>query len=89
MPIAKSAIIVGLCLSLQGCFWFFIWTPGMSDALTGAEGEHCVGDNAYVGQKIKLADGRVGTVEKLSGISSRCQTPAWPIRAKLSFDSEI
>ena len=79
----KILLLIPLVLSLQGCFWFFIWTPGMTDAVTGAEGDHCVGTTATVGSQLKLHDGRMATVESLSGTSSRCRDERMPIRAKL------
>ena len=81
----RILLLIPLILSLQGCFWFFIWTPGMSDALTGAEGRHCVGTSAQVGSQIKLSDGRMATVESLSGTSTRCRNENRPIRAKLKI----
>ena len=78
-------VVAGLVLSLQGCF--FIYIPGsVFDSLSG-DGSHCVGDSAKVGDKIRLASGVIGTVEKLSGYSSRCIDPKWPVRAKLALES--
>ena len=81
----RILLLIPLVLSLQGCFWFFIWTPGMSDLVTGSEGEHCVGTAAKVGSQIRLSDGRMATVESLSGTSTRCRDEKMPIRAKLKF----
>ena len=91
ITIIKSITIISLCLLLQGCFFFF-WIPGqainaISDAASGKEGEHYVGDSATVGARIMLDTSKVGTIEKLEGFSSRCKQPAFPIRAKLRVDS--
>jgi hypothetical protein len=72
---------------LQGCF--FVWIPGSlmqaaGDAITGAEGNHCVATTATVGSAIRLPDGTQWKVESLSGTSARCQRPEQPIRAKLA-----
>jgi hypothetical protein len=71
---------------LSGCF--FIWIPGSvvraaGDGFTGAEGSHCVGQAAKVGDTITMPEGKIGTVRSLSGPSSYCINPARPIRALL------
>ena len=81
----RILLLIPIVLSLQGCFFFF-WTSGMTDALTGAEGDHCVGTAAQVGSQIKLHDGRMATVESLSGTSTRCRNEVLPIRAKLRLE---
>ena len=73
---------------LQGCI---IFIPGSlinatSDAITGAEGEHCVGRGAKVGDRIRLPGGGFGTVKSLSGTSVRCSQSSTPIRAALVLD---
>ena len=78
-----------LCLPLSGCWFVFI--PGslisaVSDTITGDAGEHCVARGAYIGQKIRMPDGRIGTVQQVSSsASSRCAV-ATPIRAVLTPD---
>jgi len=67
---------------------FFFFIPGsvtskISDAITGSEGDNCVGQNAKVGDTIRLANGSTATVKSLSGTSSRCEQPEFPIRAHL------
>lgn len=74
-------------LLLQGCWFVFI--PGSliqaaSDGLSGAEGSHCVHERAQVGDFLQLTDGTRWKVESLSGTSTRCAHPAYPIRARLS-----
>lgn len=81
-------LAAALCTQLAGCFFF--WIPGsvvkgVGDALTGASGEHCVGRGAKVGDRITLPDGRVGTVQSLSGTSVYCERPEHPIRAALAM----
>lgn len=80
-----------LPISLSGCFFVFI--PGsliqkVSDGITGAEGEHCVGRGAKVGDRITLPDGRTGVVQSLSGTSTRCGNESMPIRAALAVGGE-
>src|SRR5476649_346530 len=66
--------------------FFFFFLPGkvtgaISDAVTGSEGENCVGPNAKVGDTIRLPGGGQGAVKSLSGTSVRCTTAEFPIRA--------
>ena len=68
--------------------FFFIFIPGstidaIGDAITGATGDNCVKDSAKVGDKIRLSDGSIHEIQKLSGTSARCQTSEFPIRALL------
>lgn len=84
---ARLLLALPLTLALQGCWFVFI--PGSliqaaSDGITGAEGSHCVGSSAKVGDRTTLPDGTVWTVASLSGTSTRCQHPSMPIRAKLT-----
>ena len=77
-----------LCVLLQGCW--FIYIPGsavssVSDSFTGAEGDHCVREASQVGDRIRAA-GKVGTIKSLSGTSSRCKNPEFPIRARLVIE---
>lgn len=53
-----------------------------------AEGQHCVSETAKIGDKLKHPDGRVGTVQKLSGFSGRCQNTAMPILAVITFEQQ-
>lgn len=74
------------CTQLAGCFFVFI--PGSliakaGDAITGAEGDHCVPATAKVGDQIMLPGGAMGTIKSLSGTTSRCKDEARPIRAKI------
>lgn len=86
----KTLLLLSLAAStlLGGCFFVFI--PGSlikaaGDAITGAEGEHCVGRGAQVGDRITLPDGKVGTVKSLSGTSTYCTREEHPIRAALAI----
>jgi hypothetical protein len=55
-----------LCLLLQGCFAFWVPLPRSDSA-----GNTCVDTSAYVGQRIKNDDGRMGTLKpNTSGRSS-------------------
>lgn len=87
-------IIILICLiEIKSAHaWFFIWIPGsltgrISDAITGSEGEHCVGTSTKVGDVIRLSDGVYYTVKSLSGSSVRCNVSSHPIRALLSPNS--
>lgn len=84
----RMALVAALCISLQGCW--FVYVPGsmvsaLSDSLTGAEGAHCVGPAAKVGDRVRLPGGGYGTVVSLSGTSIRCDD-AHPVRALLQLD---
>ena len=80
------AVLLSAFLSTSAhAFFFFI--PGaaisaISDAVTGSEGENCVGPNAVVVGAINLG-GTLMTVKSLSGTSIRCTNPQLPIRALL------
>lgn len=83
------AAAVALTTQLSGCWFVFIPGALMSraaDAVTGATGEHCVGEAAKVGGRIALPGGGTATIKSLSGTSSRCTDPRWPIRAALVAD---
>lgn len=89
MKLCKLILLMALTLPLQGCWFVFI--PGsaigaVSDSFTGAEGSHCVGANAKIGDAIRLPGGGRATVKSLSGTSVRCTNPEMPIRALLAFD---
>lgn len=84
MKLFRVLLLASMALTLQGCWIIFI--PGsvvgaVSDAITGSEGDNCVGQSAKVGQIVKFADGGFGTIKSLSGTSSRCTDPIKPIRA--------
>lgn len=86
---AKLALSTAILLALSGCWFVFIpgsVTSAVSDSITGAEGNHCVGANAKVGDMIRLPGGGKARVKSLSGTSIRCQKPELPIRAMLVFD---
>ena len=90
-PIVRVAATLLMTLPLSGCWFVFI--PGsliqkVSDGITGAEGEHCVGSAAKVGDRIKLQDGQIGVVQLLSGASSRCPNESMPIRAALKIENQ-
>lgn len=58
----------------------------LSDLITGSEGEHCVSENAKVGDVITSPAGHIATIVSLSGKTIRhCPFPQFPIRAKLQF----
>lgn len=83
----RTLVCVSLMLSLQGCF--FVYLPGsvvggVSDALTGSFGNRCIAPNVKVGDQI-MADGKLATVDRISGPSGRCSEPS-PIRAQISYN---
>lgn len=68
--------------------WFFIYIPTsllskVGEAISGAEGDHCVSESTAVGSRVRLANGTTVQVKSLSGTSSRCTDPSKPIRAML------
>lgn len=86
----KIFLVSLLALGLQGCWFVFI--PGSvisaaSDAVTGAEGNNCVPETAKVGTRITVPNQPTGIVKSLSGKSSRCTDPRFPIRALLVPES--
>jgi len=65
---------------------------GISDSLSGAEGEHCVGQDAKVGDIVRKQNGETGTIRSLSGISDRCPQPGRRIRSLIdssTFTSKV
>src|ERR1700693_5644125 len=88
----KKLMAVMICLSAfastNANAWFFFFLPGsvtsaISDAVTGSEGSNCVGPNAKIGDNIRPPNSSVMTIKTLSGTSSRCTQPEFPIRALL------
>jgi len=86
--LAATLLSLGLILfSSNANAWFFFILPGsvtskIGDALTGSEGENCVGPDAKVGDPITF-NGVPMTIKSLSGTSTRCANAAMPIRALL------
>lgn len=82
-------LVLLLALPLSGCFVFI---PGsvvskISDGITGDKGEHCVTRAAKVGDKIRDRNfNKVYTVVSLSGTSSRCTNPDYPVRAEMAME---
>lgn len=84
----KTIALLGVASLLSGCF--FVYIPGSvigaaTDAISGADGEHCVGAAEKVGGRITIPAVGTGTIKSLSGTSSRCTDPRFPIRARLEF----
>lgn len=80
----KILLVSAIALSLQGCWFVFI--PGSlidstTDAITGAEGNNCLPESAAVGMRVLVPDQPPVIVKSLSGKSSRCKDPRYPIRA--------
>jgi hypothetical protein len=75
---ALIAAVTSVCVALSGCWAVFI--PGSMLE----PGSFCVGPDAVVGGKIKLNDGRIGTIKALYGTSNRC-SPQYPVKADLEF----
>lgn len=87
----RLAIVATSAALLSGCWFVFI--PGsvvgaVTDSITGAEGQNCVGANVKVGDRIRTPGGGRATVKSLSGTSIRCTNPEHPIRALLVYDEE-
>lgn len=75
-----------LALPLSGCFVAYI--PGsmvsaLSDGITGQHGQFCVASNTKTGDIIRKPDGTQGTVQSLSGHSTRCKDLMRPVRADI------
>jgi hypothetical protein len=86
---SAAALLAFMTTSAHAVFFFFI--PGsvigkVGDALTGAEGEQCVHASAKVGDVLRSPNGNTATIKSLSGTSSRCQRPEYPVRAALQFN---
>lgn len=86
--ISVVILVAGTCLSFNAHAVFFFFIPGsvaskVSDAVTGSEGDHCVGEQAKVGDAIRLTSGSLMTVKSLSGASGRCTDSKFPVRALL------
>ncbi len=92
LTMAMACTLIATSSSAQA--WFFIYIPGsvisaIGDAITGSEGEHCVGENTRVGDNIALPNGEVGTIKVLSGTSARCTNPERPLRARVGPSTEL
>ena len=79
-------------MQLSGCWMVFI--PGSlvqkaTDAVTGAEGEHCVRADIKPGESIRLTSGGTGTVVSVSGKSMKCTAAVYPIRALVAVDTGV
>jgi len=87
---ALALVVTSLVASGPAQAWLFIFVPGsvtrgIRDAITGSEGENCVGTSAKVGDVLTSPTGNTAIVKSLSGTSSICQDPHLPIRARLEF----
>ena len=88
--VALSALVVAALAPATANAWFFFYLPGsvtgaISDKVTGAEGDNCVGPYAKVGDRIAVPGKGTGVIKSLSGTSVRCTTSEYPIRALLDF----
>lgn len=82
----RILIAIGMCLTLNGCWFVFI--PGsviqsIGDGLSGQFGDACIPASLKVGDTINFPDGTPGTVKRISGPSSRCTNPNKPVRAEV------
>lgn len=69
---------------LSGCW--FVYIPANVFSSPNA-GNACIQDGFFVGDKIKSLDtGKVGTVQKVYGKSSRCGAPSHPNLADVAFE---
>lgn len=88
--LVRLLTVVAFVQMLQGCL--FLYIPGsmvssVSDSITGAEGNNCVGASAKIGDRVNVPNMKPATVKSLSGTSIRCTDPALPIRALLAFEN--
>src|SRR5450830_106176 len=86
--ILSLVVLATVLASNSAHAFFFFFIPGsvtdkIADAFTGSEGDNCVGPQVKVGDNIKLPSGGIASVKSLSGTSSRCTQPEFPIRALL------
>lgn len=87
--IIRLLAAIAIVVFLQGCW--FVYIPGstlsaIGDTLTGAEGNLCISSRANIGDKIRMPDGNVGVVRRISGTSTRCRSEATPIRATVNAE---
>lgn len=83
-----AAMTVGLAHAPAHAFFFFFIPGGLTDKLTGAEGENCVTENAKVGETISVQNRGPGVIRSLSGTSMRCLDKRYPIRALIDFTAQ-
>jgi hypothetical protein len=88
--VVRWCFLISLFISVNAHAFFFIFIPGslirkVGDAMTGAQGENCVGEDKKVGDVIYSPSGNSATIKSLSGTSSICRDPLLPIRAKLEL----
>jgi hypothetical protein len=81
LPMKFYLLALLLVSSSAHAFFFIIPTGKIADLITGAEGNNCVTNAAKVGDRLPLADGKVGEIKSLSGTSTRCTNQVQPIRA--------
>lgn len=78
----KRAIILSAAAALlQGCFVGFVHIPASAPAAN----LWCVGTDAKIGDRVKMTAGW-GTVKSLTGTSSRCTQPEYPILAQMAVE---
>lgn len=79
----KLVFILSSCLTLSGCFFFMIPIPSGETFY----GNTCVNESAYVGQRIKNMDGRIGTLKTIYGSSDRCRKDTkMPVLAEVVYE---
>ena len=77
-------VLICLCVSLSGCFFLFLPTGLIRQALQ--EKRYCVNTSQQVGNRVALADGRVGTITEIVGPYSGCKEVSRPIAVLLKLD---
>jgi hypothetical protein len=83
--------LLGISISFNANAWFFFFIPGgaiqaVGDAFTGAKGNICVKDTYKEGDVIpSTVTSNTAKILSLSGTSSICQNPTFPIRAEVEF----
>lgn len=78
--VAQAMAIVMLSMQLSGCWFIFIPTGLITNAIWGS---YCVSDTARVGDRVSMAGGSVGEIVELNGTSTSCNAVDRPIRAKI------
>ena len=79
----KLIVLLLLTIPLSGCWFIFLPIGPIVHLLRGPR--YCVSTSNSVGDRIKMPDGKMGTIEKLHGPETGCTT-VQPIMATISKD---
>jgi hypothetical protein len=86
----RILFVLLLTLPLQGCLFFFYIPGSVIDKLKSEPeivgGNACAGASVRDGGRFAHHDGRMGTVEKIYGTSTRCPNPDIPMLVDVRYD---